>query len=201
MAFELPPLPFEKDALEPHISKETLEYHHGKHHNAYVTKLNDLIKGTDDEGKSLEEIIQSAKGGLFNQAAQVWNHTFYWNSLSPNGGGEPSGALGEAITKKFGSFDKFKEEFNAKAAGNFGSGWTWLVKTSDGGVDIVNTDDADTPIAHGNGAWTSSTPTTPTPRSPTATARRRCSPWTCGSTPITSTTAMPVPSIWNPSGT
>ena len=117
MAFELPPLPFEKDALEPHISKETLEYHHGKHHNAYVTKLNDLIKGTDDEGKSLEEIIQSAKGGLFNQAAQVWNHTFYWNSLSPNGGGEPSGALGEAITKKFGSFDKFKEEFNAKAAG------------------------------------------------------------------------------------
>ena len=144
MAFELPPLPFEKDALEPHISKETLEYHHGKHHNAYVTKLNDLIKGTDDEGKSLEEIIQSAKGGLFNQAAQVWNHTFYWNSLSPNGGGEPSGALGEAITKKFGSFDKFKEEFNAKAAGNFGSGWTWLVKTSDGGVDIVNTDDADT---------------------------------------------------------
>ena len=151
MAFELPPLPFEKDALEPHISKETLEYHHGKHHNAYVTKLNDMIKGTDDENRSLEEIIQKAKGGLFNQAAQVWNHTFYWNSLSPNGGGEPSGELGEAITKTFGSFDKFKEEFNAKGAGNFGSGWTWLVKNSDGSLEIVNTDDADTPIAHGKG--------------------------------------------------
>ncbi|MBF1800856.1 superoxide dismutase [Alloalcanivorax profundimaris] len=151
MAFELPPLPYEKDALEPHISAETLEYHHGKHHNAYVTKLNDMIKGTDDEGKSLEDIIKGAKGGLFNQAAQVWNHTFYWNSLSPNGGGEPSGAVADAINAKFGSFDKFKEEFNAKAAGNFGSGWTWLVKTADGGVDIVNTDDADTPIAHDNG--------------------------------------------------
>ena len=150
MAFELPPLPYEKDALEPHISAETLEYHHGKHHNAYVTKLNDMIKGTDDEGKSLEDIIKSAKGGLFNQAAQVWNHTFYWNCLSPNGGGEPTGALAEAINQKFGSFDKFMEEFNAKAAGNFGSGWTWLVKTNDG-VDIVNTDDADTPIAHGDG--------------------------------------------------
>ena len=110
-----------------------------------------MIKGTDDEGKSLEDIIKSAKGGLFNQAAQVWNHTFYWNSLSPNGGGEPSGAVADAINAKFGSFDKFKEEFNAKAAGNFGSGWTWLVKTADGGVDIVNTDDADTPIAHDNG--------------------------------------------------
>ena len=149
MAFELPPLPFEKDALEPHISKETLEYHHGKHHNAYVTKLNDLIKGTDDEGKSLEEIIQSAKGGLFNQAAQVWNHTFYWHCLSPHGGGEPDGALSEAIQAKFGSFEAFKEAFNARALENFGSGWTWLVKTDEGGVDIRNTDDADSPIAHG----------------------------------------------------
>ncbi|KXS39267.1 superoxide dismutase [Modicisalibacter tunisiensis] len=149
MAFELPALPYEKNALEPHISAETLEYHYGKHHQAYVTKLNDMTKGTDDENKSLEEIVKSASGGLFNQAAQVWNHTFYWHCLSPNGGGEPSGALAEAINAKFGSFDKFKEAFNTKAAGNFGSGWTWLIKTADGGVDIVNTDDADTPIAHG----------------------------------------------------
>nr|WP_297457033.1 Fe-Mn family superoxide dismutase [uncultured Halomonas sp.] len=149
MAFELPALPFEKNALEPHISAETLEYHYGKHHQAYVTKLNDLTNGTDDANKSLEDIIKSSSGGLFNQAAQVWNHTFYWHCLSPNGGGEPTGALGEAISAKFGSFDKFKEEFNTKAAGNFGSGWTWLIKTDDGGVDIVNTDDADTPIAHG----------------------------------------------------
>lgn len=149
MAFELPALPYEKNALEPHISAETLEYHYGKHHQAYVTKLNDLTSGTDDANKSLEEIVKSSSGGLFNQAAQVWNHTFYWHCLSPNGGGEPSGALGEAISAKFGSFDKFKEEFNTKAAGNFGSGWTWLIKTDDGGVDIINTDDADTPIAHG----------------------------------------------------
>ncbi len=149
MAFELPALPYEKNALEPHISAETLEYHYGKHHQAYVTKLNDLTDGTPDANKSLEEIVKSASGGLFNQAAQVWNHTFYWHCLSPTGGGEPSGALGEAISAKFGSFDKFKEEFNAKAVGNFGSGWTWLIKTNDGGVDIINTDDADTPIAHG----------------------------------------------------
>ncbi|SHE92146.1 superoxide dismutase, Fe-Mn family [Modicisalibacter ilicicola DSM 19980] len=148
MAFELPALPYEKNALEPHISAETLEYHYGKHHQAYVTKLNDLTDGTPDANKSLEEIIKSASGNLFNQAAQVWNHTFYWHCLSPQGGGEPSGALGEAISARFGSFDKFKEEFNAKAAGNFGSGWTWLIKTEDGGVDILNTDDADTPIAH-----------------------------------------------------
>lgn len=147
MAFELPALPFAKDALEPHISAETLDYHHGKHHNAYVTKLNAMTEGTDNAGKSLEEIIKSATGGLFNQAAQVWNHTFYWNSLSPNGGGAPKGALADAINKAFGSFDKFKEEFAAKAGGNFGSGWTWLVKNDDGSVEIVNTDDADTPIA------------------------------------------------------
>ncbi|MDZ7852877.1 MAG: Fe-Mn family superoxide dismutase [Halomonas sp.] len=149
MAFELPALPYEKNALEPHISAETLEYHYGKHHQTYVNKLNELTDGTDDANKSLEEIIKSSSGGLFNQAAQVWNHTFYWHCLAPNGGGEPSGALAEAIEAKFGSFDKFKETFNVQAAGNFGSGWTWLIKTDDGGVDIVNTSNADTPIAHG----------------------------------------------------
>jgi len=149
MAFELPALPYDKNALEPHISAETLEYHYGKHHQTYVNKLNELTEGTAETDKSLEEIIQSSSGGLFNQAAQVWNHTFYWHCLSPNGGGEPTGALAEAINAKFGSFEKFKETFNAQAAGNFGSGWTWLIKTDDGGVDIVNTSNADTPIAHG----------------------------------------------------
>ncbi|GAB3336626.1 MULTISPECIES: superoxide dismutase [Chromohalobacter] len=149
MAFELPALPYEKNALEPHISAETLEYHYGKHHQAYVNKLNELTQGTADDDKSLEEIIQSASGVMFNQAAQVWNHTFYWHCLSPQGGGEPKGALGDAIKTKFGSFEQFKEAFNAKAASNFGSGWTWLIKTDDGGVDISNTDDADCPIAHG----------------------------------------------------
>lgn len=148
MAFELPALPYEKNALEPHISAETLEYHHGKHHQAYVNKLNELTEGTDNANKSLEEIIKSASGGLFNQAAQVWNHTFYWHCLSPNGGGEPTGALADAINAKFGSFAEFKEAFNAKAVANFGSGWTWLIKTADGGVDLANTDDADCPIAH-----------------------------------------------------
>ncbi len=148
MAFELPALPYEKNALAPHISEETLEYHYGKHHATYVNKLNDAVKGTDLENKSLEDIIKSEKGGLFNNAAQVWNHTFYWNCLSPNGGGAPSGAIADAINDKWGSFEKFQEEFNASAAGNFGSGWTWLVKKSDGSVDIMNTDDADTPVAH-----------------------------------------------------
>ena len=148
MAFELPALPYEKNALEPHISEETLEYHYGKHHATYVSKLNDAVKGTDLESKSLEDIIKSEKGGLFNNAAQVWNHTFYWNCLSPNGGGAPSGAIADAINDKWGSFEKFQEEFTASAAGNFGSGWTWLVKKSDGSVDIMNTDDADTPVAH-----------------------------------------------------
>jgi superoxide dismutase, Fe-Mn family len=146
MAFQLPELPYEKNALEPHISAETLEYHHDKHHKAYVDKLNSLIEGTDKANKSLEEIIQSSSGGLFNQAAQVWNHTFYWHCLSPNGGGAPTGAIAEAINKAFGSFDKFKEEFTASAIGNFASGWTWLVKKSDGSVAIVNTDDAETPV-------------------------------------------------------
>ncbi|HLU15162.1 MAG TPA: Fe-Mn family superoxide dismutase [Burkholderiaceae bacterium] len=146
MAFTLPPLPYALDALAPHISKETLEYHYGKHHAAYVNNLNNLVKGTENESKSLEEIIKSSSGGLFNNAAQVWNHTFYWNSMSPNGGGEPSGKVLEAINAKWGSFDAFKEEFNKMAAGNFGSGWTWLVKKTDGSLDIVNTDDAETPI-------------------------------------------------------
>lgn len=146
MAFTLPPLPYALDALEPHISKETLEYHHGKHHQAYVTNLNNLVKGTDMESKSLEEIVRSSSGGLFNNAAQVWNHTFYWNCLSPNGGGAPTGKLLDAINAKWGSLDTFKEEFNKAAAGNFGSGWTWLVQKKDGSVDIVNTDDAETPL-------------------------------------------------------
>lgn len=146
MAFTLPPLPYALDALAPHISKETLEFHHGKHHAAYVNNLNNLIKGTENESKSLEEIIKTASGGLFNNAAQVWNHTFYWNSMSPNGGGAPTGKVLDGINAKWGSFDTFKEEFNKSAAGNFGSGWTWLVQKTDGSFDIVNTDDAETPI-------------------------------------------------------
>lgn len=146
MAFELPELPYAKDALEPHISAETLEFHHGKHHATYVTKLNGLIEGTDMEGKSLEDIIKSSSGGVFNNAAQIWNHTFYWNSLSPNGGGEPTGAVAEAINAAFGSFAAFKEKFNDKAVNNFGSSWTWLVKKADGSLDIVNTSNAGTPI-------------------------------------------------------
>lgn len=146
MAFELPPLPYEKNALEPHISAETLEFHHDKHHNAYVEKMNGMIEGTEDENKSLEEIVKSASGGLFNQAAQVWNHTFYWNCMSPNGGGTPTGAVADAINSAFGSFEDFKKEFAAKCVGNFGSGWTWLVKKPDGSVAIVNTDDAETPL-------------------------------------------------------
>lgn len=145
MAFELPPLPYEKNALEPHISAETLEFHYGKHHQTYVTKLNGLVEGTDLAEKSLEEIVKSSEGGVFNNAAQIWNHTFYWNSLSPNGGGEPSGALADAINAKWGSFADFKAAFNDKAVNNFGSSWTWLVKTADG-LDIVNTSNAGTPI-------------------------------------------------------
>lgn len=146
MAFELPALPYEKNALEPHISAETLDFHHGKHHATYVTKLNGLIEGTDLANKTLEEIVKSSDGGVFNNAAQVWNHTFYWNSLSPNGGGEPSGALADAISAKWGSYAEFKAAFNDKAVNNFGASWTWLVKTADGGLDIVNTSNAGTPI-------------------------------------------------------
>ena len=146
MAFELPALPYEKTALEPHISAETLDFHHGKHHATYVTKLNGLIEGTDLASKSLEEIVKSSDGGVFNNAAQIWNHTFYWNSLSPNGGGEPSGALADAINAKWGSFADFKAAFNDKAVNNFGASWTWLVKNAYGSLDIVNTSNAGTPI-------------------------------------------------------
>ncbi len=146
MEHKLPPLPYSLDALQPHISKETLEYHYGKHHQAYVTNLNNLIKGTEFENATLEDIVKKASGGVFNNAAQVWNHTFYWNSLAPKAGGAPSGAIADAIKKKWGSFDAFKEAFNKSAVGNFGSGWTWLVKKPDGGLDIVNTSNAATPI-------------------------------------------------------
>lgn len=146
MEHTLPALPYAMDALEPHISKETLEFHYGKHHQAYVTNLNNLIKGTEFENASLEEIIKKSSAGVFNNAAQVWNHTFYWNGLSPSGGGAPSGTLAEAINDKWGSFDSFKEAFGKSAAGNFGSGWTWLVKKPDGSVDIVNTSNAATPL-------------------------------------------------------
>jgi len=146
MAFELPALPYAKDALEPHISAETLDFHHGKHHNTYVTKLNGLIEGTDLASKSLEEIIKTSSGGIFNNAAQIWNHTFYWNSLSPNGGGAPTGAVADAINAAFGSFEEFQAKFNDSAVNNFGSSWTWLVKKADGSLDIVNTSNAGTPI-------------------------------------------------------
>ena len=149
MAHELPALPYAQDALEPHISAETLEYHYGKHHQTYVTNLNNLIKGTEFADASLEEIIMKASGGLFNNAAQVWNHTFYWNCLSPNGGGEPSGDLMAAINSTFGSFDEFKQKFATSCATNFGSGWTWLVKNSDGNIEIVNTSNAANPMTDG----------------------------------------------------
>jgi Fe-Mn family superoxide dismutase len=152
MEHTLPPLPYAMDALAPHISKETLEYHYGKHHQTYVTNLNNLIKGTEFENMSLEEIIVKSSGGVFNNAAQVWNHTFYWNGMKPNGGGAPSGAVADAINAKWGSFDKFKEEFQKSAVGNFGSGWTWLVKKTDGSVDIVNTSNAGTPLTTENKA-------------------------------------------------
>ncbi len=146
MAFELPALPYTRDALAPHISEETLDFHYGKHHQTYVDKLNGLVDGTDNASKSLEEIIASADGGLFNNAAQVWNHTFYWHCLSPNGGGEPTGAIADAINAAFGSFEAFKEQWNTNAANNFGSGWTWLVKKADGTVAIHNTSNAGCPL-------------------------------------------------------
>lgn len=146
MAFELPALPYAINALEPHISQETLEYHHGKHHNTYVVNLNNLVPGTEFEGKSLEEIIKTSTGGIFNNAAQIWNHTFYWHCLSPNGGGEPTGALADAITKAFGSFAEFKDAFTKSAIGNFGSSWTWLVKKANGSLAIVNTSNAGCPL-------------------------------------------------------
>ena len=146
MAFTLPSLPYDMSALEPHISKETLEYHYGKHHQTYVTNLNNLVAGTEFENASLEEVVKKSSGGVFNNAAQVWNHTFYWNSLSPNGGGAPTGALADAINAKWGSVEAFKDAFTKSAAGNFGSGWTWLVKKADGSLDIVNTSNAGTTL-------------------------------------------------------
>ena len=152
MIHELPALPYAKDALQPHISAETIEYHYGKHHQAYVTNLNNLIKGTEFEAMSLEDIIMKSSAGVFNNAAQVWNHTFYWNCLSPNGGGAPTGTLADAINAKWGSFDAFKEAFSKAAVGTFGSGWAWLVKGKDDALDIVSTSNAATPMTNGQTA-------------------------------------------------
>jgi Fe-Mn family superoxide dismutase len=149
MAFELPALPYEQNALEPHISAETLEFHYGKHHKTYVDKLNGLLAGTDMENAALEDVITNSEGGVFNNAAQVWNHTFYWHCLSPNGGGEPTGALADAISSAFGSFADFKEQFTNSAINNVGSGWTWLVQKADGSVAIHNTSNAGCPLTEG----------------------------------------------------
>lgn len=146
MQHQLPALPYALDALQPHISRETLEFHYGKHHQTYVTNLNNLVKGTEFENMSLEDIIRKSSGGMFNNAAQIWNHTFYWHSLSPKGGGKPTGDLAKAIDAKFGSFDEFKKQFSAAAVGTFGSGWAWLVKHTDGTVAIESTSNAATPL-------------------------------------------------------
>ena len=151
MAFSLPPLPYNKDALSPHITAETLEFHHGKHHNAYVTNLNKLLEGKPEASKSLEEVILSSEGGVFNNAAQIWNHTFYWNSMKPNGGGKPTGELLQAIERDFGSFEKFCEEFTTAATTQFGSGWAWLVQDK-GKLAVTKTGNADLPMKHGQKA-------------------------------------------------
>jgi Fe-Mn family superoxide dismutase len=150
MEHTLPQLPYAMDALAPHISKETLEFHYGKHHQTYATNLNNLIKGTEFENSSLEEIVKKSTAGIFNNAAQVWNHSFYWNCLSPNGGGEPTGALKDAIVKKFGSVEEFKKQFTALCVGTFGSGWGWLVKTPTGELELVSTSNAATPLTSAN---------------------------------------------------
>ncbi|MCB9653679.1 MAG: superoxide dismutase [Deltaproteobacteria bacterium] len=149
MAFTLPPLPYAPEALAPHISAETLSFHHGKHHQAYVTKLNALTEGKDLASKSLDELVRTTEGGVFNQAAQVWNHTFYWNSMAPNAGGEPTGKIAEAIQRDFGSFANFKEQFSTAAAGQFGSGWAWLVKDGAGKLAIATTSNAGNPMTEG----------------------------------------------------
>ena len=146
MTIELPSLPYKRNELEPHISAETVDFHYGKHHQVYVNNLNNLISGTEFEAAALEDIIAKSSGNVFNNAAQIWNHTFYWHSLSPNGGGAPSGLLADAIASAFGSFDKFKDEFTRSAVGNFGSGWTWLVQQADNSLAILNTSNAATPI-------------------------------------------------------
>ncbi|HMX66049.1 MAG TPA: Fe-Mn family superoxide dismutase [Microthrixaceae bacterium] len=148
MAFELPPLPYAQDALAPHISPETLEYHYGKHHQTYVTNLNKLVEGTEFENAPLEDVILKSDGGLFNNSAQVWNHTFYWNSMSPNGGGAPTGAVADAIDGAFGSYDDFKAKFAEAATTQFGSGWAWLVDNGSG-LEIMKTSNADLPMKHG----------------------------------------------------
>ena len=152
MPHQLPELPYAKNALEPHISAETIDFHYGKHHQTYVTNLNNLIQNTEFEKLSLEEIIIKSSGGIFNNAAQVWNHTFYWNGLSPKGGGQPKGPLADAIAKTFGSFDEFKQKFTQTAIGTFGSGWAWLVKNKDGTLAIVSTSNAATPMTAGQKA-------------------------------------------------
>ncbi len=150
MAFTLPELPFAKDALAPHISSKILDFHYGKHHAGYVTKLNAAVEADSSlAGKSLEDLIKTQSGGVFNNAAQVWNHTFYWNSMSPNGGGEPTGAIKDAIDKAFGSFGDFKDKFTKAAGGHFGSGWAWLVKEESGNLAIVDTHDAGSPLTKG----------------------------------------------------
>ena len=150
MEHTLPQLPYAMDALQPHISKETLEYHYGKHHQTYVTNLNNLIKATEFENATLEEIVRKSSGGIFNNAAQVWNHTFYWNCLSPQGGGEPTGALISAIEKKWGTFEEFKKAFTQTCITTFGSGWGWLVKTPSGDLELVSTSNAATPLTTDN---------------------------------------------------
>ncbi len=149
MKHELPELPYAATALEPHVSAETLQYHHGKHHAKYVSTLNELLPGSGLENDPLEEVVRKSSGKLFNQAAQAWNHDFYWKCLSPDGGGEPKGPLAEAIEKKYGGFDQFKEQFATAAATLFGSGWVWLVKDPDGGLDVRQTGNAETPIRDG----------------------------------------------------
>ena len=149
MTHELPKLPYAQDALEPYISKRTIEFHYGKHHQAYVNNLNKLIVGTEFENASLDDIVRKAAGGIFNNGAQVWNHTFYWNCMKPQGGGEPTGELAAAITKNFGSLAEFKEKFSASAATLFGSGWAWLIKKDDGSLEIVQESNAGNPLKHG----------------------------------------------------
>ena len=146
MAFELPPLPYDRSALEPHMSAETLDFHYGKHHKTYVDNLNKMIEGTEFADMPLEDIIRKSQGGMFNNAAQIWNHTFYWNCLSPNGGGEPAGKLADAINAAFGDFAKFKDEFTKTSVGTFGSGWGWLVQRADGSLALASTPNAATPL-------------------------------------------------------
>ncbi len=150
MTFELPKLPYERTALAPHISEETLNYHYGKHHKAYVDKLNGLVANTEFSGLELEDIIMKSEGGIFNNAAQIWNHTFYWHSMTPNGGGAPTGALASAIDEAFDSFDAFKKQFTEAALGQFGSGWAWLVKDANNGLVVMKTSNANNPMTEGH---------------------------------------------------